>query len=62
MGILDDAKDEPTEASDSSGVEPGEPHTTPPGEHEDELPDESDASGSTSQAENAGTSLDQPSQ
>ena len=41
----------------------GEPHATPPGEHDGELPDESDASGDpATQEENAETSLDQPSQ
>jgi hypothetical protein len=41
----------------------GEPHETPPGEHDDELPDESDRTNdSEAQDENAETSLDQPSQ
>jgi hypothetical protein len=41
----------------------GEPHGTPPGEHDSDLPDEDDA-GHTGplQEENAGTSEDQPSQ
>ncbi len=51
-----------SEAPASDDALTGEPHDTPPGEHENELPDESDASGSTSQVENAETSLDQPSQ
>jgi hypothetical protein len=40
-----------------------EPHGTPPGEHDSDLPDEDDA-GHTGplQEENAGTSEDQPSQ
>ena len=41
----------------------GEPETKPPGEHDSELPDDADGSGDSEvQAENAGTSLDQPSQ
>jgi len=41
----------------------GEPHAAPPGEHEDELSDGSDDnSDPATQEENAGTSLDQPSQ
>ena len=41
----------------------GEPEGSPPGEHESELPDESDGrSDSDLQEENAETSLDQPSQ
>jgi hypothetical protein len=41
----------------------GEPQQTPPGEHDGELPDESDGSGDPAiQEENAETSLDQPSQ
>ena len=41
----------------------GEPRDTPPGEHEGELPDGADGTGDpATQEENAGTSLDQPSQ
>ncbi len=41
----------------------GEPHAPPPGEHEAELPDESDENPDPAlQQENAETSLDQPSQ
>jgi hypothetical protein len=41
---------------------PDGPYGTPPGEHEDELPDESDDTrGSGLQEENAETSLDEPS-
>jgi hypothetical protein len=41
----------------------GEPEDRPPGEHEGDLPDESDATGDGElQEENAETSLDQPSQ
>lgn len=47
--------------------QPPTPDTTPPGEHESELPDERTGgrdtaqSGDTAQVENAGTSLDEPS-
>jgi hypothetical protein len=41
---------------------PQGPYGTPPGEHDDDLPDEADAvTDPATQAENAGTALDEPS-
>jgi hypothetical protein len=52
-----------SETPESDDELTGEPHGTPPGEHESELPDESDDNPDpATQEENAGTSLDQPSQ
>ena len=41
--------------------QPPTPDTTPPGEHEGELPDERTGDRDAAQVENAGTSLDEPS-
>jgi hypothetical protein len=41
--------------------QPPTPDTTPPGEHEGELPDEHAGEGDAGQYENAETSLDEPS-
>ena len=41
--------------------QPPTPDTTPPGEHDGELPDEDTGAGVAGQHENAETSLDEPS-
>lgn len=51
----------PEERNDADILEPGD---TPPGEHDSELPGDSEASApaAAEQEENAGTTMDQPSQ
>ena len=59
MASVADMSESPTTDDDLTG----EPHGTPPGEHESELPSENDDPHTSElQEENAGTSEDQPSQ